>query len=250
MIRKIAYFFALLFISANVYAVDILSPNSVFENQCTISNTGVYSGGFKMIPIYEDIVYNCGAGYYLPADSEECIICPENSYCAGGNYTYSQTESQGNITCPVGSVSEIGSTNILNCKSAIVCELGYYLPANSTECSLCKENHYCGGGEFNMSDQDFGINECPSELVTPMGMATIEQCGKILHVGDNIICLTSVQETTPALAVKIDDKVYYAKTTPISVGIKPMNENTTESLRLKLDGVEYSIHDNTIKGEN
>jgi len=250
MIRKIAYFFALLFISANVSAVDILSPNSVFENQCTISNTGVYTGSFKMIPVYEDIVYNCGAGYYLPADSEECIICPKNSYCIGGDYTYSQTESQGNTPCPAGGISELGATNIQDCKTAIICSAGYYLPANTTQCSLCKENHYCGGGNFNILNQDSGINKCPSELVAPVGMATIDQCGKVLHVGDNKIYLTSTQETSPALAVKLDGVVYYAKTTPMADGVKPMNQNTTESLRSKLDGIEYSIHDNTIKGEN
>ena len=43
----------------------------------------------------------------------------------------------------------------------IHCSAGEYLPANSTTCSPCKTGNYCGGGDFNYSGNDQGLNQCP-----------------------------------------------------------------------------------------
>ena len=43
----------------------------------------------------------------------------------------------------------------------IHCSAGEYLPANSTTCSPCKTGNYCGGGDFNYSGNDQGLNPCP-----------------------------------------------------------------------------------------
>ncbi len=123
------------------------------------------------------------------------------------------------------------------------CAPGYYLPENTTECVICDENYYCVGGENAV------MSPCPDGLVSPVGTTVADNCGKIMRVGEDMLYLTQTQQTHPALAVKMDGKIYYAKTTPISMGVKPMNINTTHSLRTMIDGVEYSIHDNTISGE-
>ena len=43
---------------------------------------------------------NCSPGYYLGADDIECTLCPTNSYCPGGTYTFNETTPQGIIECP------------------------------------------------------------------------------------------------------------------------------------------------------
>lgn len=120
------------------------------------------------------------------------------------------------------------------------CEPGYFFSSDVAECVICDENHYCVGGENAV------MESCPDGLISPTGTVVADNCGKLMRIGDGMLYLTQTQQTTPALAVRIDGKVYYAKTTPVSDGEKSMNINTEYSMRTKIDGVEYSIHDNTI----
>ena len=50
--------------------------------------------------IFEPIAYTCAPGYYLPADTEGCVICPANNKCIGGTYTFNETTNQGIELCP------------------------------------------------------------------------------------------------------------------------------------------------------
>jgi hypothetical protein len=46
---------------------------------------------------------------------EVCAICPENSYCPGGEYTYSETDDAGINPCPDGSVAPVGMWDVVQC---------------------------------------------------------------------------------------------------------------------------------------
>ncbi len=186
--------------------------------------------------------------YTLGTTKELSCVPTRNGYTFAGWYDAS---TGGNKITQITALDTDNKTFYAQWTIAVVhCDAGYYLPANSIECQLCSENHYCDGGDYIISaEQDAGIELCPDGVMSPEGTSGANGCGKILHVGDNIIYLTTVQETTPALAVRLENEVYYARTTPVSEGAKPMNKDTTESLRVKIDGIEYSIHDNTIKGE-
>lgn len=120
------------------------------------------------------------------------------------------------------------------------CDAGYYLPENTNECVMCDENHYCVGGENAIKQK------CPDSLVAPIGAKTSGECGRIMHMGDDIIYLTRDKQTTPALAVQIGNDVYYAKMAPVNDGVKPMNKNTANSFKTELHDIEYYIYDNTI----
>ena len=39
--------------------------------------------------------FDCESGYFLPANSHECVACPNGYTCNGGTYVYNPTESQG-----------------------------------------------------------------------------------------------------------------------------------------------------------
>ena len=116
---KKAYVFSIaLSVSANCFAdtdLSFLAPNAVIPNACVYNNTGVYQNEFEMIPIWEDTIYTCERGYFLPKLSEVCAHCPENSYCPGGEYTYSETADTGLNACPDGLVSPDGMWELAQC---------------------------------------------------------------------------------------------------------------------------------------
>ena len=57
------------------------------------------------------------------------------------------------------------------------CASGEYLPANTATCVPCKENNYCPGGKYDVSDTDTGLTPCPDGYVTDDTGATSEtQC--------------------------------------------------------------------------
>ena len=49
------------------------------------------------------------------------------------------------------------------------CASGEYLPANTATCVPCKENNYCPGGKYDVSDTDTGINPCPENSSSQSG---------------------------------------------------------------------------------
>ncbi len=190
----------------------------------------------------------CPAGKYLPANASSCTTCPADSYCVGGTFEYPIASAQGIASCPAGQISASGSDASSDCHlPSKTCPAGQYLPANASSCTTCPADSYCVGGTFEYPIASAqGIASCPAGKVAPIGSSFAGACGKVMHVGEDVLYLTSERQTLPALAAKIDGTVYYAKTTP---GAKPMNGTTTKSLRTKIDGIEYSIHDNTAQGE-
>lgn len=61
--------------------------------------------------------------------------------------------------------------------------------------------------------------------------ATI-QCPKILHIGDEEICLSPFKQSNPSLAVQINDTIYFATTSPEPKG----------KLKIEYMGKTYSVY--------
>lgn len=140
--------------------------------------------------------------------------------------------------------------NSVTLSAVYMCDPGYYLPKNQLECRLCEPGYYCPGNvEVMLSDSDSGIQNCPDGLVSAAGTATEGGCGVAMHVGNDVLLLTKERQTMPALAARVDGEVYYARMTPVVEGVKKMNSETQTEMRAKVDNIEYSIHDNTVKGE-
>ena len=67
---------------------------------------------------------SCNPGYYLPANSQSCTQCPKNSYCPGGTFT--ETTSDSGITqCPDNMYSPLGSDSADDCGRVL--HIGEYI---------------------------------------------------------------------------------------------------------------------------
>lgn len=157
-------------------------------------------------------------------------------------------------TCPAGTVQFItGYEDYWDGHVSCVpiehnCNTGEYLPQHWFQCEKCPENHYCpSGGTYSYSETNSnGATQCPNNLYSPTGMWESAQCGRILHIGDNVVYLRSVKKTTPALHVDIDnDGVadFFGNVTTLDV---PMHTGTDRKLKLQYNGVTYSVYDDTV----
>ena len=214
----------------------------------------------KYFAIYEPYSYDCSSGYYLPANTLGCKPCPSGFTCPGGTFQFNPDKFQGlefrgNITTTMNNVC---ATNFPNNITAVYvpnthnCTTGYYMPANTDGCIECPENNYCAGGTYTFNETvTQGITPCPeSEPNAPMGMWLESQCGRKLHVAGEYLYLhkSPANPTTHRLYVRVNETVYSANTTPISESPDlKMSANTQQSLHVKIDGVEYLIHDDSVK---
>lgn len=153
------------------------------ETTCNQSALGLQGGSVVLVPEFVPAQYTCDAGYYLPADAIACVICPENSYCPGGTYT------------------------------------------------------------FNESSED-GRTGCPNSWLSPAGMSTVAQCGRLLHIGDDYqLYLHSQRQTTPALNVDINGTTFYGSMSTTSV---PMHAGTDKQLVIPVNETDYYVYDDTV----
>lgn len=75
----------------------------------TMNNVCAANFPTDIFAIYEPNKHECASGYYMPANTDGCVICPANSYCPGGTYTFNKTITQGVLECPDGMFAPAGS---------------------------------------------------------------------------------------------------------------------------------------------
>ena len=92
--------------------------NKTYESAATYDNLGTYEGSVSATAEYTDILYQVGAGQYLPAGSEGVgAVCTAGNYCTGlTDATYSATDNQGLTACPNGyPMSDAGASMNTQC---------------------------------------------------------------------------------------------------------------------------------------
>ena len=108
--KKLLVILSLAFVMPSIADTDYTTNNS-YNNSCTIDLLGVSSGQTGIAyATFEANTYNCSAGYYLPANVDECTLCLANNICSGGTYTFNETISQGIQSCASGTFSPTGSS--------------------------------------------------------------------------------------------------------------------------------------------
>lgn len=241
---KLFAFLLLLFITQIAMANDIVCDDS----------------GIVYFAHYEINTYNCAVGYYLPANTLGCRPCPSGFNCPGGTYKFNSDNFQGlyftpNITTAINNACAANfPTDIFAIYTPNVhdCATGYYMPANTDGCVQCPENNYCAGGTYTFNETiTQGITPCPdSDPYAPVGMWDENQCGRKLYVGGEYLYVhrSPANPTEHRLYIKFGDNVYSANATPIdsNPNIK-MSANAQRSLHVKIDGIEYLIHDDSVK---
>ena len=105
----------------------------------------------------------CERGYYLPHASTKCEQCPENSYCPGGKYTYSENNDTGINTCPDGLVAPVGMWEAAQCGRRMHVKDGvfYLRQTKGTSPSLAFDVNSDGVADYyvGMSASDLSINK-------------------------------------------------------------------------------------------
>ena len=200
--------------------------------------------------------YQCNAGYYLPANTDHCVVCPEYYDCNGGTFVFNENIDQGNKYkeiidedimdgCNKVFVRSINNNTIIMATfipNEHTCSPGYYLPANVDECTICPKNSYCVGGTYTFNETlPQGIKQCINSFA-PMGSAVCYP--HILHIDNNNVYLKSDKTTTPSLNVKISNDIFYANMTTIQT---PMNKDTSQYLKINYNDTIYYACDDTVQ---
>ena len=163
---------------------------------------------------------------------------------AQSEFDMSSLESGDTFTCTANTRRVFNARFVPN---EYDCAPGEYVPANSDGCVVCPADSYCPGGHYVFNETETqGITACAPGLYAPTGMWESAQCGRILHIGDEVVYLRSTQKTTPALHVDIDnDGVadFFGNVITLDV---PMTNGTQRKLKLSYGGQTYSVYDDSV----
>ena len=80
-------------------------------NSCVSGLIGIDNNNhLNIFAIFSPNQHTCTPGYYLPANIDECTICPTNNICSGGTYKFNETTDQGIEPCPDGTFAPGGTS--------------------------------------------------------------------------------------------------------------------------------------------
>ncbi len=249
----------------NKWLLFFIIPISAFADQLLMSNVpnGCSSGlntDTYILATFTPNQYQCNSGYYVPANNDGCVMCPEYYDCNGGNFTFNETDTQGAkfktfITSDIKNGCRTDFTKSINNTANIspvftpnvhTCLPGYYLPANTDGCVECPENNYCVGGIYTFNETETqGIAPCPeSHPYAPVGMWAESQCGRKLYVDGEYLYLhkSPAAPTEHRLYVRVNDNVYSANMTTVPTVI---NRDSARFLKVMYNSTEYYVCDDT-----
>ena len=147
-------------------------------------------------------------------------------FCPDGYYVWfiDSDNYECRISCP-------GGTYLANVYDTICTDVGagYWAPKTMIAYGDTGVRHKCADG---LTTVGYG-----------RGADQIEDCGRILHVGDSVVYLRSAKAVTPSLNVRVDNGVYYASMANVAIN---MNVDTDLKLRIKYNDIDYSVYDETM----
>ena len=193
---------------------------------------------------YAGKTYTCAAGYYLAANTNgACSVCTAGNYCLGITNVYYSSNDQGLSACPTGYT--FGGTGLSaqnQCKAS--CGAGQCLPTANGQCTNAGAGNWSAGGLVAYGST-LACNACASGLTTigyGHGADEADDCGRILHVGENHVYLRSGEKTHPSLHVKIGNTVFYGN---MSTTMTNMSDGVNHKLKMKYNNATYSVYDDS-----
>ena len=186
----------------NKWLLFLIIPISAFADQLLMSNipngcSADFNQHTYLYATFTPSQYQCATGYYLPANTDHCVLCPDVYDCSGGTFTFNEDIDQGNkfkvqLTGNIangckedflGAYNNSANITATFTPNVHTCSVGYYLPANIDGCQQCLANSYCAGGTYSFNETiNQGIISCPStHPVSSAGSSSINQCQKTLN---------------------------------------------------------------------
>lgn len=255
-----------LILSAQSAFADLITNDIIMgcDSQILDNNTDNIT---NMFPIFSLQEYTCNSNEFLPAYTEGCRPCPQGYTCLGGTYNFNKNTAQGirQNTLLSQSLTYGCSHNLLRTSNNTTnmfpvwtpnvheCAPGYYLPANVDGCAKCNNDNYCPGGTYAFNETiDQGITSCPDEHpFSPSGMWQPNQCGRKLHVDNNIIYIhqSPANPTEHRLFIRYQNNIYSANTVMRDVNsdtFPKMSENAQQGLHIIINNKEYLVCDDSV----
>ena len=187
-----------------------------------------------------DCPWVCNDGFYR--DGNSCLVCPDGMECVGGGVICPMgmyAEKNQCMPCPSGYTDsqKSGAQSIKDCQ--IKCIGGTYISkSESQKCENVGEGYWIGENYTNYGATGTK-NACEAGMTTigyGAGADEADDCGRILHIGEEKVYLRQSPRTEPTLVVKYGEKKYYAHTTTKEVG----------RIRLGISGKVYSVYDDSM----
>ena len=208
-------------------------------NPCTNGPENSYYTGAGS-PGGNDCPWVCNDGFYR--DGNSCLVCPDGMECVGGGVICPMgmyAEKNQCMSCPSGYTDsqKSGAQSIKDCQ--IKCIGGTYISkSESQKCENVGEGYWIGENYTNYGATGTK-NACEAGMTTigyGAGADEADDCGRILHIGEEKVYLRQSPRTEPTLVVKYGEKKYYAHTTTKEVG----------RIRLGISGKVYSVYDDSM----
>lgn len=147
----------------------------IFITQFALADISICDTNYnKYFALYEINKYDCAPGYFLPANTLGCVVCPDGFVCPGGAFEFNPEFFQG-VELPSVTNNVLNNACAANFSDAMFaiyepnihdCEPGYYLPANVDACSQCPNGYWCAGGEYTFNEyNDQGLSPCPDGFI-------------------------------------------------------------------------------------
>lgn len=220
-------------------------------------------GPIEFVPVFEEIGGKilCPSGTYLPANSRECVSCPADMCCDGGNFEFNPKSSQGIGECSPNPMTPTPPSPSAECSCDLLVHIGddklCLYREKLTSPSLVVN---VGGRKWYgaMTPVSQGIKKISADAEISWHMVvdgteyTVHDhtvapelgcgCSTYLHIDKDKFCLHSEKSTSPSLVVYIDGKKWYGDMTPVSQGVKPISTGADISWHAVVDGTEYTVH--------
>ncbi|MBR5904060.1 MAG: hypothetical protein IKZ49_00825 [Alphaproteobacteria bacterium] len=179
-----------------------MQEDYTYTNAATADNMdSVYEGNVNAVAEYENILYQIGAGQYLPAGGESVISCDQpGSFCPGvsGDVTYNANAAQGLTSCSTATNGDFTSSDGTG-SSAESCYRACNISnmgSNGTISTIAHAtalsgNDYYGNGadtcEPTACDPGWHVKPAVNnpDLVSLLGLDRVEDRGYVSNNGEN-----------------------------------------------------------------
>ena len=184
-----------------------------------------------------DCTITCAPGTVVASSNANCTT-PSGSWYSeqhtvvAGN-TSSSTQKQSCVNGYATPNTTTQSNHDASTDCTITCGPGEYIATAKGLCENVGAGYYFAGGKVSQGSTNTR-GQCTAPLTTigyGYGANEADDCGRILHAGNNTIYLRSEKRSSPSLRVKVGDQIFYGA----------LSTSLQGALKVKKDNTQYSV---------